>query len=368
MGGIESHLRDLVRMQSSRLDVQVLVANDSPHFDQQHVDGAVVARVVTFGKIASMPITPTLPWNIGRRKADIIHVHLPNPWAALAVLSSGHKGRIVVTHHGDTLGKDTLKNLTDPVVSMFMRRASAVIVSSERYMKSSEELKHLLDKCHVVPLGLDPKPFQAADIRAVARIRAEYGSRIILSVGRLVPYKGMEHLIASMKDVDACLVHIGLGPLQPALREQAKALGIFEKIHLLGRVDDLAPYLHAATMFVLPSITRAESFGIVQLEAMAAGLPIINTDIESGVPEVSLHGLTGLTVPPGDSESLASAINLLLHDHEMRHRFGEAGKVRVRRDFSIERMAEETLRIYDSILASEPVEAGQPLRLPEHRI
>jgi glycosyltransferase involved in cell wall biosynthesis len=369
MGGIESHLRDLVRMQSGRLEVKVLVANDSAHFEERQIDGARVARVVTLGKVASMPITPTLPWNIARRKADVIHVHLPNPWAALAVLLSGHKGKIVVTHHGDTLGRERLRRLTDPIVSMFMRRASAIIVSSERYLKSSVELEGFLEKSHVVPLGLDASSFQVGDNAAVARIRAEYGDRIILSVGRLVPYKGMEHLIESMGNVDACLVHIGSGPLEPELREQAKRLGISEKIHLLGRVDDLSPYLHAAMMFVLPSITRAESFGIVQLEAMAAGLPIINTDIESGVPEVSLHGLTGLTVSPGDSESLASAINLLLHDEEMRWRFGEAGKLRVRREFSIERMAEQTLWIYAGILASEKaVEIRPGLRLPEHRV
>jgi glycosyltransferase involved in cell wall biosynthesis len=363
MGGIESHLRDLVRMQAARLEVQVIVANDSVHFEEEQTDGAVVTRVPNLGTIASMPITPTLPWNIFRRKADIIHVHLPNPWAALSVLLSGHKGKIVVTHHGDTVGRERLRKLTDPILSVFMRRASAIIVSSDRYLKSSEELEDFLPKSHVVALGLDASAFQSADSGAVAAIRAKYGDRIVLSVGRLVHYKGMEYLIESMRSVDGCLVHIGSGPLAAQLLEQAQKAGISNKIHLLGRVDDLAPYLQAATLFVLSSISRAESFGIVQLEAMAAGLPIINTDIESGVPQVSLHALTGLTVPPEDAEALAASINLLLHDKEMCRRFGESGKYRVRHEFSIEKMAEETLAIYESILDPQKqlnVQAARP--------
>ncbi|HEY0796722.1 MAG TPA: glycosyltransferase [Acidisarcina sp.] len=352
VGGIESHLRDLVRMQSGRLEVKALVANNSVRSQEQQTDGASVTRVANFGTIASMPITPTLPWDVARRKADIVHVHLPNPWAALAVLLSRHKGKIVVTHHGDTIGRESLRKISDPIVAAFMRRASAIIVSSDRYMNSSEELAPFRAKCHIVPLGLDATPFETADPDAVSRIRARYGDKIILSVGRLVPYKGVTYLIGSMKSVDACLLHIGSGPLATELLQQAKNAGISKKIHLLGKVDDLAPYLHAATMFVLPSITRAESFGIVQLEAMAAGLPIINTDIDSGVPEVSLHGLTGRTVLPEDSERLASAINLLLHDKEMRQRFGEAARLRVRREFSIERMAEQTLAVYEKVLSS----------------
>ena len=87
---------------------------------------------------------------------------------------------------------------------------------------------------------------------------------------------------------------------------------------MLGHVDEVAPYFKAASMVVIPSTTRAEAFGVVQLEAMVLGIPVINTDIPSGVPEVSVHGQTGLTVPPKDAEALADAINKLLDNEPLR--------------------------------------------------
>ena len=234
-----------------------------------------------------------------------------------------------------------------------MQRAAAIIVTSARYRDSSAELAPFRDKCHVIPLGIDPSAFEQADPAAIARIHQQYGDRLILSVGRLVPYKGIRYLIEAMASVDGCLLHIGTGPPQTELAEQVRAADLSSKVQMLGRVDDLAPYLHAAAMLALPSITRAESFGIAQLEAMAAGLPVINTSIESGVPEVSLHGVTGLTVPPADASSLAEAINLLLGDPEMRRHMGDAGKLRARAEFSIDRMAADTVALYESILTPD---------------
>ncbi|HUI75363.1 MAG TPA: glycosyltransferase, partial [Candidatus Acidoferrum sp.] len=94
----------------------------------------------------------------------------------------------------------------------------------------------------------------------------------------------------------------------------------------------------------------AESFGLVQVEAMAAGIPVVNTEIESGVPEVSLHGVTGITVPPGDAQALAEAVNYLLENTEMREKYGRAALARVSEEFSAERMAESTLRVYQEVL------------------
>lgn len=355
-------------MQSSKLKVSVLVANDAARFAEEHLDGARISRIPTLGALSSMPITPTLPWNIARRKADIVHIHLPNPWAALALLMSGHRGKIVITHHGDTLGRKNLRKISDPFVVALMKRAAAIIVSSGRYLETSEELAGFRDRCRVIPLGLDRSAFESADPVAMDEIRQKYGDRLILSVGRMVPYKGIRYLIESMRGVDAHLLHIGTGPLEPELARQVLESGMFSKVHLLGRVDNLGPYLHTAKMLVLPSISRAESFGIVQLEAMAAGLPIVNTNIESGVPEVSLHGVTGLTVPPANTIALAAAISLLLDDPALSAKLGEAGQARVRREFSIERMAGDTMQVYSNVLNQEnAVRTRHRLRLPEHQ-
>jgi rhamnosyl/mannosyltransferase len=154
-----------------------------------------------------------------------------------------------------------------------------------------------------------------------------------------------------MKQVNATLLLVGDGPQAGPLRALGQQEGVAGKIRMIGRVDDLQPYFQAASLFVLPSITRAEAFGIVQLEAMAAGLPVINTNVNSGVPEVSVHGETGLTVAPEDVNGLAEAIQLLLENHELRCRFGEAARARVIREYTADLMAERTLALYQEVLA-----------------
>jgi rhamnosyl/mannosyltransferase len=163
-----------------------------------------------------------------------------------------------------------------------------------------------------------------------------------------------------MLRVDATLLLVGTGPLDAALKAAAQDYGVSRKVKFLGRVDDLQKYYRASSVFVLPSNSRAEAFGLVQLEAMAAGLPVINTDLNSGVPEVSLDGVTGITVPPEDSDSLAQAINRLLANAGMRKRMGEAGMVRARREFAPGLMIERTMQLYEEVLLERQI--GRSLR------
>ena len=354
MGGMETHLRDLVVHQSALTTVNVLVAGDSPRTTTEAVDGARVTRVATLGTLASVPVCPLLARRLRGRNDALVHMHLPNPGAAAAFLMSGHPGRLIVTHHSDTLGRRFLRRLSDPFVNRVMERATAVIVSSKRYLENSEELGPFREKCHVIPMGIDPARFELEMHDEAKEIRLAYGNRLVLAVGRLVPYKGFEFLIRSMRDVDARLLILGTGPLLAKLDELIRTCGLTKKVSLVGHVEDIAPYYKAANLFVLPSISRAEAFGIVQLEAMASGLPVVNTDIDSGVPEVSVDGVTGLTVAPQDAGKLADAINLLLKNPELRDKYGLAAVDRVKREFSVQGMAERTLQVYeDSMPAAE---------------
>ncbi len=350
VGGIETHVKYLVSHQSSTMAVEVVVANDRAVTRTEVLDGARITRVATFGTLASQPICPSLAWELAGRSEAIVHMQLPNPWAAQAYLMSRHKGKLIVTHQADTLGRRHLRQFVEPFVRRVMERAAAIIVTSGRYLKNSEELTGFHHKCHVVPLGIDVEAFTGEAPEEVSRIHAKYGPRVIVAVGRLVPYKGFEFLVQAMKDVDATLLLIGTGPLQEQLETMIERLGMAGKAHLLGHVDNLVPYYKAAKMLVLPSVSRAESFGLVQVEAMAAGIPVVNTEIDSGAPEVSIDGVTGITVPPKDPKALAGAITILLENGETRAKYGQAASVRAREEFSAQRMAERTLRVYESVL------------------
>jgi len=187
----------------------------------------------------------------------------------------------------------------------------------------------------------------------VTRIHTKHGPNIVLFVGRLIYYKGAEHLIRAMKDVDGKLLIVGEGPLEGQLRSLAAELGIEDKVAFLGRIQDreMAAYYHSCDVFVLPSIARSEAFGIVQLEAMACGKPVINTDLPTGVPKVSRNGETGITVPPADPAALTEAINNLLEDSDLRQEYGSNARRRVEERFSIKRMLDDVYRVYEKVLA-----------------
>jgi glycosyltransferase involved in cell wall biosynthesis len=352
MGGMEIHLQQLIRGQSTTIDVAAIVAGDARRTQVESLDGAKITRVASFGVIASMPVCPGLTSAIRRSPADLVHIQMPNPGAALAFLMSGHTGKLIVTHQADIIGRKLLRRLSDPIVDRLMKRAARIIITTARYRDSSSELKTFRDKCRVVPLGIDIQQAATADPLVVRQIRQQYGDRLILAVGRLVPYKGFDVLIRAMKQVDAKLLIIGTGPMHDVLTRLITTENVSAKVTLQGHVEDIRPYFAAASFFAFPSVTRAEAFGIVQLEAMAAGLPVINTNIESGVEDISLDGKTGITVPPGDESALAQAMQLLLNREDLRHQYGEAARERAWAEFSADMMCVRTMKVYDEVLST----------------
>jgi rhamnosyl/mannosyltransferase len=156
-----------------------------------------------------------------------------------------------------------------------------------------------------------------------------------------------------MPRVNAHLLIIGQGPLREHLKQLALELKVSDRVTFLSEVDDVRPYYHASDVFVLSSVMRSEAFGIVQLEAMASGKPVINTQLDSGVTFVSPHGLSGLTVPPADSMALGDAINQLL-DQPLRHaELGGRARSRVKQKFTVERMVQSTFELYQEIISAQ---------------
>jgi glycosyltransferase involved in cell wall biosynthesis len=281
-GGMETHLRDLAVRQARIADVSVIVANSRVRSQDEVAEGVHIIRVARVGTIASMPFCPGLTSAIRRCPADLVHIHMPNPSAAFSFLRSRHRGKLIITHHADTLGRKTLRRLSDPYVHQVMERASAIIVTSARYLESSRELVPFREKCRVIPLGVESTDrCENSNTSLIEDLRIVSGGPLILAVGRLVPYKGFDLLVRAMKRVNATLLLIGSGPQAEQLDALAKTEGVSQKVRMLGRVADLQPYFQIASIFVLPSTTRAEAFGLVQLEAMAAGLPVVNTNIDS---------------------------------------------------------------------------------------
>jgi glycosyltransferase involved in cell wall biosynthesis len=350
-GGMESHLHALCGQLRGRVDVEVLVSSDTRKTTEEVLDAVKVTRAGTLFDFAAAPVCPEAVRRMRDSRADIIHIHLPHPTALLAYLASGHAGRLVITYHSDIVRQRFMAKLFWPVLRTSLGRADAIVVASPNYVESSAVLQKFKTKCRVIPFGVPLEEFDRFDPAEVARIRERFGPRIVLGVGRLIYYKGFEHLVRAMKSVDAHLLVVGEGPLRGALELEAERTGVRDRVTLLGRVEDVVPYYHAADVFALSSVARSEAFGIVQLEAMACGKPVVNTALDSGVTFVSVDGMTGLTVAPGDSESLAAALNKLLADPALGARYGRAGRLRVEREFDLGVMGRRTLRLYEEVMS-----------------
>lgn len=353
MGGIETHLQTLCGELRHSMDLRVIVASESRSPVEETLDGVRVSRLPTWATLAAAPLCPEMVSQIRHSDADLVHIHLPNPTAVLAYLASGYRGSLIVTYHSDTVRQKVLGPLFAPFVHRTLRRASAIIATSPDYRKTSAVLAQHLDRCHVIPYGIAVDQFAREDTGAVAELRQRYGERLIVSVGRLVYYKGFEYLIRAMQQVRGKLLIVGDGPLREKLQALAADLDLLDKVVLSGEIqnEQVAPYYHAARVFALASVARSEAFGIVQIEAMAAGLPVVNTQLDSGVPFVSLHGKTGLTVPPADPDALAAALNRLLDDEQLRQSLGRAATLRAQQEFSLEAMTSKTLALYESVLS-----------------
>jgi rhamnosyl/mannosyltransferase len=348
---MESHLKALCEELSDKVDLQVTVANTSRRSDHSIVNGINITRLATLFSVSAAPVCFGLIDNIRSARADIVHMHLPNPIAMCALLASRLRVRLVASWHSDIVRQKILNRVFEPIQHKFLGRCGAVVATSPMYVESSPMLSAYEARCKVIPYGIHAESFQIIDRAAVARIRARYGKRIVLTVGRLVYYKGIEYLIRAIKEVDANLIVIGNGPLLGRLGREAQIHGVADRVFFLGTTQETLPYYHACDVFVLPSVARSEAFGIVQLEAMAAGVAVINTQLASSVPFVSVHGVTGLTVPPADSQALAKAINCLLGNSELRARFGEAARCRVKREFDASLMGSRTVELYKEVMA-----------------
>jgi glycosyltransferase involved in cell wall biosynthesis len=355
-GGMETALENICQGIQPAVDVDVVVASNSSTSKVEDVNGIRVTRCGSALTFAGASVCPGMVNAIRRSNADVIHIHLPNPTAVLAYLGSGHHGKLVFTYHSDIVRQRVLGPAFEPVLHLALSRSSAIIATSERYVRTSRTLSKYRSRCRVIPFGVNVSDFEAVDENAVAGIRQRYGKRILLSVGRLVYYKGLEFLVRAMAAIDATLLIVGEGPLEASLREQADRLGVGNRVHFLGRVEDVLPYYYACDLFVFPSIARSEAFGLVQLEAMACGKPVINTQIPSGVPFVSINGLTGLTVPPADAEALADSITMLLNEDELRCMYGRAARRRVLSEFTTEKMVRRTVDLYHEVMGVPAVD------------
>lgn len=284
-------------------------------------------------------------------KYDIIHIHHPDPMAALALFLSGYKGKVVLHWHSDILKQKFLLHFFTPLQSWLIRRADIILGTTPTYIEHSKFLRKVQAKASYLPIGThEMKPNQLE----VEKIRAQYpGKKIILSIGRLVGYKGYEYLVRAAHYLgdDYIILIGGNGPLKSELEEIIDEENLAQKVKLLGFIPNESKddYYGACTLFCLSSIKKTEAFAIVQVEAMSSGTPIVATNIEgSGVPWVNKHKYSGINVPTKNPKAIAEAIQEICQEDNYQG-YCQRARQRYHDLFTHPEMIEGCLNIYDTL-------------------
>lgn len=353
-GGVEKVMYDLTEgISSAGIPCDMLCAafQEEPcRVIQLNASGRVIC-VKALAKKAGTMLSPAMIRYLKEHKDeyDIIHVHHPDPMAAMALWRSRFKGRVVLHWHSDIVSQKVFFQFYQPLQRWLIRRADKIVGTSPVYVRESPHLRDAQQKCTFIPIGILPVQ---PDAERVALFRNRLpGKKLILSVGRLVPYKGYSYLIDAMKYLpeEFHLVIGGTGPLRKQLEARIAEWQLQDRVTLLGYVsdEDLPVWFGACDVFVLPSVIKTEAFGIVQIEAMSCGKPVVATLIPaSGVSWVNRDGFSGINVKPRDPEALAEGILEAVRNSAQ---WGKGASQLFQERYTLSSMINKTIKLYETL-------------------
>lgn len=358
VGGVENYVYNLSKeLIKSGHEVKIICANE-PKYNKEEINKIKQKRLGFIGKIANTNITPSLPFRILNEDFDVLHTHMPTPWSAdwSAVVSAAKKKPLVLTYHNDIVGNGIAnyiaKVYNKTALKFLLKRAEKVIVSHSNYLQSSPYLQGHRKKIEIIPAGVDIERFKPG------RTEVEDTVFFLSLLDEFHRYKGLDYLLEAMKLVKKEIPRVklkvgGEGKLLGYYKQKVASLDMKENVDFLGYVpDERIPELYRnCTLFVLPSVSASqEGFGIVLLEALACGKPVVSTGIVGVAEDIKKYN-TGVIVKPKDTRSLADAIIQVLHDEKETKRMGSNGRKLVEAKYSWAKIAESMEKVYNSLEA-----------------
>ena len=359
-GGIETITKTMFdHLQGEVIQNDVLCFKRKKGTQKTFYQSGFVVRCGTFFNIASTPISIMFfSWfRKLRNQYDVVHIHHPNPLAAIALFFYPVKGKVVVHWHSDILTHKFLYLLFAFFEQKMLQRADLILGTSPTYIQHSPHLQAFHSKCKYLHCCTDESKFTVNPAR-VQEIRKSYDNRkIVFSLGRFIYYKGFEYLIDAASELSNEFVVLiaGGGPLRDMYIERINSLKLFNKVFIIQDVtqEDIGNYFEACDVFCLPSCQKTEAFGIVLVEAMLFGKPIVSTNVPgSGITWVNANGITGFNVEPKNGLALAQAITTIVEDG-LEKTFGENGRQRFKTKFSREEFLMKYIELIEQLFEVE---------------
>lgn len=365
IGGVERHVFEISKALTNRgHSVTVLTTRSPFHREYHEIDEIEVVRVPYGIPLYSSSVPFHLFWHLKQHDYDLIHAHTPNPTIAdLACLKNWGEKPFILTYHNDIaknsgIGKIISYIYNNTLGTFLLKNSDLIITTTMSYAQKSTNLKRFKHNIRVIPNGVDLNKFNKnvdkEKIKMYYKIPIE--SKVILFIGVIEEYKGIEYLIKAFKKVlnyekKSYLIIVGAGTLSKKLKEMTLKLEIPDNVIFAGyaKDSDLPYHYSACDIFVLPSISEKEGFGIVQIEAMACGKPVICTNLP-GVSEVDKDEVASIHVPSKDSEALANAIIELLEDENLAIKKGANGRKLVEEKYTWDKVAKMTEKVYEGAI------------------
>ena len=366
-GGTEIAAYNLaVQMAKRGNDIDVFTTSINSKSSTEIYPHMRVHRHATSFKIASANASIKLIYNPLNYDLDIVHAHSPIPYSDLPALMYAKRKKVpfLLTYQfdGQETGGSIMRNTGVSIYNkIFINRvldsAEVIIATTQSYAEESPFLKRYLDKIVVIPNGINIEEVTTTLTKEESRIKLDLPlkTKIILFFGSLVQYKGPDVLLKAFRVIKkefpgVILIFAGRGQMLTELQDMVKKFDIEDDVVFLGFVeeDKKSLYYKSSDIFCLPSTNMAESFGIVNLEAMASGVPIVGSNL-GGIPDIVKEGENGLLAKPCDHQSLAHTLLTLLKDDELRLKMGDNGMKMVK-DYSWDKIAKETENLYRDIL------------------
>ena len=363
VGGIETAIYNITEeLNKKGIKCDVLCSNSKREYKKEIIDRGsykyIVYRTKSYGKIASTSITPQMIFKLKEiiDNYDIIHLHHPDPMANFALfLVNPKKQKIVIHWHSDIIRQKFALKFYRPLLNWMLKKADVIIGSSTKYIEESEQLKKFKNKCVPIPYGIKKENLKINEEK-IKEIKKKFeNKKIIFSLGRFIYYKGFEYLIESSKYLpdDYVIVIGGEGKLKEKYEKLIMNNNLLNKVFLIGKIPQthLGSYYKACDLFCLPSIEKSEAFGLVIVEAMSFGKPVVATNIKgSGVSWVNQNGVTGLNVEPKNPKALADAIRFICENPEIYIKMSKNALKRFEEEFTVEKEILKILKIYNKLL------------------
>jgi glycosyltransferase involved in cell wall biosynthesis len=372
VGGVENYIYNIGKSLSENYDIDIVILCsqfENKKFSEEITDNFRIYRLPYSFKISSTPFS--FSWNSSISKIfknelpDIVNGHIPVPGITDISARIAFKQKIpfLLTYHNDIMGNNfVIQLLSSLYYTTFgyttLQLADKIIATSDSYCKSSPYLKNYSGKVEIIPPGVDLTRYTIKDTNF---LRPKFGladSKIILFVGQLNKashHKGLKYLFEAFKIIQSkmnvILLVVGSGDYISHYKKMTELMKISDKVIFTGYVpnEDLPMYYNESDVFVLPSYSRQEGFGMVLIEAQACGTPLVGSNI-GGIPSIIHDGITGLLVPIKNSEKLAEAIAKILSDDELRTKLINSGYQNVRDNYTWQKSTQKYFQTINDVL------------------